>query len=121
MADVSAAHFVCGGDGDGAAGTRLGPEGSLFLHDYNDAVACIVERDNQLGGGVREGVGRRWNGRTNLSGALHLQDLNAFDNGGAGVVNAIEQGLAGICQLLFEFIALSLCWKDRKMSSREDN
>jgi len=44
VADIAATYFIGGGDGDRAAGASLGAERALFLHDYNDAVACMVGR-----------------------------------------------------------------------------
>lgn len=34
--------------------------------------------------------------RTDLRMPFHLEHLDAFDNGGAGVVDAVEHGLAGV-------------------------
>jgi hypothetical protein len=68
---VAALDLVRGGDdGAGAASLRLGAEGALLLDDDDDAVAQ--------------------GGR-----ALAFEEGDALDDGGAGVVDAGEEGLVG--------------------------
>ena len=44
---------------------------------------------------VGDGGGRGGVGRTDFGGAVHFEDVDAFGDGGAGVVDDIEHGLEG--------------------------
>jgi hypothetical protein len=92
VSDVAAADFVGGADGDAAAGSGFGAEVALFLHDDDDAVAWIEELGEFE---YVKGCGGEM-GRTNFGGAVHLQDVDAFGDGGARVVDDIEHGLEGV-------------------------
>lgn len=69
--------------------TMFGGDITLLLNDNDDAIACRVSV--------------RYFGRVSEDGystysrcTLHLHDLDAFNNGGAGVVDAIKQRLAAV-------------------------
>ena len=44
---------------------------------------------------AEDGDGRRRRGHTDFGGAVHFEDVDAFGDGGAGVVDDIEHGLGG--------------------------
>lgn len=93
MPDVATADFVGGADTDGTAGAGFGAEVALFLHDDYYAVAWEEEVLDGIGGGG-EGVMGMGRGRlTDFGGAVHFEDVDAFGDGGAGVVDDIEHGL----------------------------
>lgn len=69
MPDVAAPHFVHGlRRGATAAGAGAFAEVAVFLHDDDDAVACVGVGGQREGGGRGEGgggrrdVGREWRG-----------------------------------------------------------
>lgn len=120
MSDITAADLVGGADRNAATG--LGAEGALLLDDDDDAVTCGVTKPgsdsmSKLGGIARMGeVRRRMHGgvigngegaaltqvadggccvcsRTDLGRPLAAQHLDALDDGGAGVVDAVNERL----------------------------
>lgn len=53
-------------------------------------------RGKGRGQGGRRGGG---SGHTDFGGAVHFEDVDAFGDGGAGVVDDIEHGLGGVVSL----------------------
>jgi hypothetical protein len=49
----------------------------------------------------KDTTGKRRGQHTNFGGAVHFEDIDAFGDGGAGVVDDIEHGLGGSISLLW--------------------
>jgi hypothetical protein len=85
---ISAPYFVRCADGNAVTG--FGTEISLFLYDYYYAVACFHQPLFQA-----YAVPLQFSAHTNFRGAFRSQDVDAFNYGGTGVVDAIYEGLEG--------------------------
>lgn len=88
MANISSANLVCDTDVVAAVGAEV----SLLLDHDHDAVTCSSRNSNISINPLIVNWKRRKN-RTNSGGALLFQDIHALDNGGAGVVDAVEHCL----------------------------
>jgi len=88
--DVAAPHLVRRRDLRRRRRPALRPEVALLLHHHDDAVACAALSVAWLWEGGEQEVGGLGYRRTYCGGALHSQHVDAFDDGRAGVVDAVQ-------------------------------